>query len=67
VCVSDLQSVVPSGVYKWSIDPICNPYPVYSHTTLNRENILDPERGSRTFLRNVGELDSVHMLSHSRR
>jgi hypothetical protein len=24
--------VVPSGVYKWSINPISNPYPVYSHT-----------------------------------
>jgi hypothetical protein len=24
--------VVPSRVYKWSINPLSNPYPVYSHT-----------------------------------
>jgi hypothetical protein len=34
MCVSDLRSVVPSGVYKWSINPISKPYPVYSHTPL---------------------------------
>jgi hypothetical protein len=31
VCVSDLQSAVPNGVHKWSINPFINPYPVYSH------------------------------------
>jgi hypothetical protein len=34
------KSVVPSGVYKWSINPFTNPYPVYSHTTLTRDSIV---------------------------
>jgi hypothetical protein len=25
--------VFPSGVYKWSVNPFTNPYPVYRHTT----------------------------------
>jgi hypothetical protein len=29
--------VVPSGVYKWSIIPFTDPYPVYSHTHINRD------------------------------
>jgi hypothetical protein len=33
------KSVVPSGVYKWSINPISNPYPVYSYTPLNDDSI----------------------------
>jgi hypothetical protein len=24
--------IVPSGAYKWSINPVSNPYPVFSHT-----------------------------------
>jgi hypothetical protein len=40
VCVSDLWSVVPSGEYKLSINPFTNPYPTYSHTSLERDNIL---------------------------
>jgi hypothetical protein len=32
MCVSDLQSVVPSGVYKRAINPFPNPNPIYSHT-----------------------------------
>jgi hypothetical protein len=32
VCVSD--------VYMWSINPFTNPYPVYSHTPLNLNNIM---------------------------
>jgi hypothetical protein len=32
VCVSVLQSLVPSDIYKWLINPMSNSYPVYSHT-----------------------------------
>jgi hypothetical protein len=39
VCVSDLQSIVPSGVYKGSINPFTKPYPIYIHTPLNHGNI----------------------------
>jgi hypothetical protein len=31
--------VFPSRVYKWSINPFTNPYPVYSHTSINRDNM----------------------------
>jgi hypothetical protein len=31
--------VVPSCVYKWSINPFTNPNPVYRHTP-NRDDIL---------------------------
>jgi hypothetical protein len=30
--------VVPSGVYKWSINPFINPNPAYNHPPL-RENV----------------------------
>jgi hypothetical protein len=31
--------VVPSDVYKWSINPLTNSYLVYSHTHRNRNNV----------------------------
>jgi hypothetical protein len=40
MCVSDVKSVVPSGVYKWSINPIFNPYLIYSHTPLEHDNTV---------------------------
>jgi hypothetical protein len=39
VCVSELSSVVLSGVHKWLINPISNPYAVYSPTPPNRDNM----------------------------
>jgi hypothetical protein len=35
------NSIVPRCVYKWSINPFTNPYPVYSH--INRESTYGDE------------------------
>jgi hypothetical protein len=39
VCVSDLSSVVPTGVYKKSINLISNQHPFYKSRTPNRDSI----------------------------
>jgi hypothetical protein len=37
LAIALLLIVIPSGAYKWSINPFTNPHPVYSHT---RDNIF---------------------------
>jgi hypothetical protein len=39
LAVALLLLVLPSRVYKWSIYPISNPNPVYSHTRTIRDSI----------------------------
>jgi hypothetical protein len=38
--------VVSSCVCEWSINRVTSPYPVYSHATLNRDNIFWPNMPS---------------------